>query len=144
MFRAGAVADDLGRPFSSSELSSSSVDSPSCMPWRRGIPRTGRMVFCPGSSSSLESANRLRKVLCGPSSSSPSESSNRDGEENNVPGARESFFPLGDLPVEKNEVFPLLFGPVPRSVVGILVTIDPAEIGRGSSGLGENCTLGGS
>src|SRR5436305_14481880 len=60
--------------FSTSELTSRSVESPSSI--LRGIPRTGRNLTGSGSSS-LESSKRERKIL-GLDTSSSSESAKRD------------------------------------------------------------------
>lgn len=112
---------------SSSELSSSSVESPSFAPWRRGIPRTGDSVCETVPSSSLESAKRLRNARGLLPSPSSSESPNRD-----LSMALGFVALLGDLPVEKN-VFPLR--PLLRSVVRILG--DPDETGRCLPPVGE-------
>jgi len=72
---------DAFRGSSSSSSSSKSVESPSFCPCLLGIPRTGARAGEPGSSSSSESANRLRKSerLFGlPSSSSSESGANRD------------------------------------------------------------------
>src|SRR5271170_6584261 len=71
---AAAAAFDFPICFSTSELSSRSVESPSSI--LRGIPRTGRNLTGSGSSS-LESSKREWKIL-GPDVSSSSESAKRD------------------------------------------------------------------
>ena len=75
---AGTIAFDFPLPPSSS--SSKSVESPSSCPARLGIPLTALGGGEPASSSSSESANRLRNppLLDGPSSSSSESAPNRD------------------------------------------------------------------
>lgn len=122
----------------SSELSSNSVESPSSAPCGRGIPRTGRSLLFPGSSSSLESANRLVKT-CGRASSSPSEFANRVVRTDL--GGDLVNFALGGafLLVEKNEYRSPPVGP--RRVLRMVPFEEPDERGRCSRG-DSLCSVG--